>query len=254
MLPHEPQNRLLALLPGADRARLLSRGEPVQLDRGQVVQVPGEPTSHVLLPQGSVVALIARVDTHPGLAVGLVGAEGMVGGQAMLGSGREPVRAVVQGAGQAWRLALPIFRTELAASLALRRTVGRYLGVLMTQRATAVGCLRYHEIGPRLARWLLMSQDRARSDSFSVTHEALAGMLGVRRVGITVAAGDLQRQGLIAYRRGEVRVLDRHGLQAAACSCYAADREVYAREMGAGRSHPGSDDGNVRVAPALPQR
>lgn len=236
MTPREPQNRLLAMLPTTARARLLALAERVPLDSGQVVLASGEPAGHVHFPIDSVVALIARVDRHPGLAVGLVGAEGMVGGQVMLGSGREPFAAVVQGAGLAWRVALPPFRAELEATPGLRRTVGRYLGVLMTQRATAVGCVRYHEIGPRLARWLLMIQDRIGSDGFSVTHESLACMLGVRRVGITVAAGDLQRRHLIAYHRGAVRVLDRHGLEAAACRCYAADREVYAREMGGDRA------------------
>lgn len=172
----------------------------------------------------------------------------------MLGSGREPFSAVVQVAGLAWRVALPLFRAELGTSPGLCGTVGRYLGVLMTQRATAMGCVRYHEIGPRLARWLLMIQDRTGADGFSLTHEALACMLGVRRVGVTVAAGDLQRRRLIAYHRGAVRVLDRHGLEAAACSCYGADREVYAREMGAGPARARPDDGDVGVAPPLSQR
>jgi CRP-like cAMP-binding protein len=101
----------------------------------------------------------------------------------------------------------------------------------MTQRAISAGCLRYHEIGPRLARWLLMSQDRAGSDRVHVTHEFLACMLGVRRVGVTLAAGEFQRRGLIAYHRGELNVLDRAGLEAAACSCYAAERQAYEREM-----------------------
>ena len=108
----------------------------------------------------------------------------------------------------------------------------RYLYVLMSQLASSAACLRFHLIGPRLARWLLMSQDRAHSDCFRVTHEFLAYMLGVRRVGITAAAGHLQRSGLIEYRRGHLTVLDRTGLEAAACSCYATDRKVYARLLG----------------------
>ena len=108
----------------------------------------------------------------------------------------------------------------------------RYLYVLMSQLASSAACLRFHLIGPRLARWLLMSQDRAHNDRFRVTQEFLAYMLGVRRVGITTAAGELQRYGVIEYRRGHLTVLDRKGLEAAACSCYAADQKVYAKLLG----------------------
>ncbi|MDE1947093.1 MAG: winged helix-turn-helix domain-containing protein, partial [Burkholderiales bacterium] len=116
-------------------------------------------------------------------------------------------------------------------SPALQRRLQRYVGVLMAQMVGSAGCLRFHLIGPRLARWLLMSQDRAHADRFHVTHEFLAYMLGVRRVGITVAAGTLQRRGLISYHRGEMTVLDRAGLEQAACSCYAADLQAYADQL-----------------------
>jgi CRP-like cAMP-binding protein len=113
----------------------------------------------------------------------------------------------------------------------MRRHLQRYVYVLMTQMVASAGCLRFHLIGPRLARWLLMSQDRAHADRFRVTHEFLACMLGVRRVGVTVAAGALQRAGLIHYHRGELTVLDRPGLEAAACGCYAADCRAYAEQL-----------------------
>jgi CRP-like cAMP-binding protein len=138
---------------------------------------------------------------------------------------------VVQGHGKARRIASAAFRTELARSSALRRCLNRYLYVLMSQLAVASACLRFHLIEPRLARWLLMTQDRAHADAFHVTHEFLAYMLGVRRVGITAAAGALQRAGLIEYRRGELVVLNRKGLEAAACGCYAADRKRYKEMM-----------------------
>jgi CRP-like cAMP-binding protein len=234
--PRERPNLLVASLPQADRERLLARGEPVRLEFGEVLREPGQPTRHVYFPTDSVIAQIASVDGHPGLEVGMIGCEGMLGSRVGLGSAREPFKALVQGAGLAWRVALQPFRAELAASAALRRTLGRYVSVLMTQRAHAAVCLRYHEIGPRLARWLLMSVDRAGSDRFRVTHEFLAGMLGVRRVGVTVAAGELQRHGLITYHRGELSVLDREGLERAACSCYESDRQAYAHEM---RAPPG---------------
>jgi CRP-like cAMP-binding protein len=152
----------------------------------------------------------------------------MLGAQLALGVATTPLRALVQGPGRAWRIAVTDFRGELARSPALQRVLGKYLYVLMGQLAGSAACLRFHQIGQRLARWLLMSQDRAHADAFHVTHEFLAYMLGVRRVGVTAAASALQRQGLIAYRRGELTVLDRAGLEASACGCYAADRHGYA--------------------------
>jgi CRP-like cAMP-binding protein len=156
-----------------------------------------------------------------------VGREGMVGAELILGVLTTPLHSVVQGSGKAWSIAALPFRRELARSPALRQCLNRYLYVLMCQFAVSAACLRFHLIGPRLARWLLMTQDRAHSNSFHVTHEFLAYMLGVRRVGITSAAGDLQRAGLIEYRRGELIVVNRRGLEAAACGCYAANRKTY---------------------------
>jgi CRP-like cAMP-binding protein len=192
----------------------------------------GEVTRHVYFPTEGFISLVAQADEHPGLEVGMVGREGMLGAQVALGVAVSPLRALVQGAGVARRIERAAFRRELAQSRELKRGLDRYLSVLMTQLAGSAGCLRFHRIGPRLARWLLMSQDRAHADRFHVTHEFLAYMLGVRRVGITVAAGELQRSGLIAYHRGELTVLDRAGLEAAACSCYGNDRRAYAEQLG----------------------
>jgi CRP-like cAMP-binding protein len=175
--------------------------------------------------------LVTTINEHPGLEVGMVGREGMLGAQVALGVTKTPLRAVVQGSGHAWRIGAGAFRRELERSPAMRRSLNRYLYVLMAQLAGSAACLRFHLIGPRLARWLLMSHDRAHSDSFRVTHEFLAYMLGVRRVGITVAAGALQHSGLIRYHRGEMTVLDRPGLEAAACDCFAADEQAYAELM-----------------------
>ena len=162
----------------------------------------------------------------------MVGREGMLGVWLALDVTDTPLRAIVQGSGSAWRIAALPFRRELARSPALRRILDRYLCVLMAQLAASAACLRFHRIEPRLARWLLMTQDRAHADRFHVTHDFLAYMLGVRRVGVTMAAGALQERGQIAYHRGELVVLDRAGLEASACSCYAADRRVYAAVMG----------------------
>ena len=141
--------------------------------------------------------------------------------------GRRSFSSLVQGAGSAWRIGAQAFKAELVRSPALQRMLGKYVYVLMAQLAGSAACLRFHQIGPRLARWLLMSHDRAGADAFHVTHEFLAYMLGMRRVGITGAAQELQRRGLIEYHRGELTVLDRAGLEATACGCYEADRRTY---------------------------
>jgi CRP-like cAMP-binding protein len=221
------ENHLVELLPSKDRVRLLAVCEPVRLVLNEVLCQSGTPTRHVYFPTDGFVSLVASIDRRPGLEVGMVGREGMLGLQVSLGILTTPSHALVQGQGAARRIGVRAFRNELARSPALQRLLNRYVYVLMTQLASSAACLRFHSIGPRLARWLLMSQDRAHSETFRVTHEFLSYMLGVRRVGITAAAGVLQRGGLINYRRGELTVLDRGGLEAAACSCYAADLRVY---------------------------
>ena len=225
------ENRLIQLLPRADRTHLLAACEPVMLTLSEVLCEPGKPTRHVYFPTEGFISLVTLVVGHPGLEVGMVGREGMVGAQLALGVATSPLHALVQGSGSALRIGTKAFRSELARSAALQRQMNRYLYVLMAQLATSAACLRFHLIGPRLARWLLMMQDRAHADTFRVTHEFLAYMLGVRRVGITAAAGALQRLGLIEYKRGEMTVLDRHGLEHAACTCYTADRRSYDAQL-----------------------
>jgi CRP-like cAMP-binding protein len=226
------ENHLIELLPRRERTRLLALCETVDLALGEVLCEPGTITRHVYFPTNGFISLVAQVDAHSGLEVGMVGREGMVGAQLALGVVTSPLRALVQGAGATWRIGAASFQRELAESPALQRALNRYVYVLMAQTVASAGCLRFHMIGPRLARWLLMSQDRAHQDHFHITHEFLAFMLGVRRVGVTVAAGELQRRGFIRYRRGELTVLDRSGLEAAACSCYAADQQAYAGQLG----------------------
>jgi len=225
-LPHT-SNQLIARLPKAAQVRLDKIGRVVELSLSQVLGEAGAPTKHVHFPIDGFVSLLAQVDSEHVIEVGMIGREGMLGVQLALGVASEPLKALVQGQGRALRIDAAAFRRELAASPALRTMLGRYVYVLLAQHARAAACLRFHLIEERLARWLLMSQDRALSDVFQLTHEFLAYMLGVRRVGVTVAASKLARLHLIAYERGEMTIIDRAGLELAACSCYASDRAVY---------------------------
>jgi CRP-like cAMP-binding protein len=226
------QNALIERLPRRERTRLLASCEQVELNLSEVLCEAGTPTRHVYFPTEGFISLVASIDKHPSLEIGMVGREGMLGAQMVLGVTTSPLRGLVQGAGLSWRVEVPAFQAALADSPALLREMNRYVYVLMAQTVQSAGCLRFHQIAHRLARWLLMSQDRAHDARFHVTHEFLAYMMGVRRVGVTVAAGELQRRGLIKYKRGEVTVLDRPGLEGAACGCYAADRAIYAQQLG----------------------
>jgi CRP-like cAMP-binding protein len=226
------QNHLIESLPSTSRSRLLAICEPVELALGEILGEVDMPTQYVYFPTVGFISLVAAVKGRPTLEVGMVGREGMLGTQLVLGVESAPLHAVVQGAGAAWRIGASGFSKELARSPALQRGLNRYVFVTMTQLASSAFCLRFHQIGQRLARWLLMTQDRAHSDSFRITHEFLAYMLGVRRVGITTAACVLQREGLIEYSRGKIQVLNRRGLKASACSCYAADRDAYLKVLG----------------------
>jgi len=225
-------NRLLAALPRKDCEQLLANCEEIELIFAEVLYRPGELIPHVYFPTGSFISLVTPIDGGVSLEVRLIGNEGMLGITLMLGVDVSPFHAMVLGAGPALRITAPSFLHELEQNPALQQELKRYLYVSMSQLAQTAACTRFHVVEARLARWLLMTQDRAHSDYFHVTHELMAHMLGVRRVGITKAANSLLKQKLIRYRRGDIMILDRIGLEAASCGCYRADKEIYERILG----------------------
>jgi CRP-like cAMP-binding protein len=220
-------NQLLDHLPPAELRRLLALGTHVPLQGGQPLQTQGLPSRNLLFPMQGFVCLVTPLDRHAPVQVGMVGREGVLGVQLLLGLSASPVDMVVQEAGQAWSLPVAALRRSLPLNPGLRRLLSRYLLVQLRHAVTAAACLHFHPLQARLVRWLLMGQDRAESDGFAVTQDGLAHLLGVRRVGVTVAAGSLQEAGLIRYHRGWITVCDRAGLQTLACSCYAQDRATY---------------------------
>ena len=225
-------NSILAALPDSDRQRILAGCEPFDLFFGDVLAEPGKPFHHVYFPTESYISLVAKIDGQTRLEVGLVGCEGMLGATLLLGVDVSPLHALVQGSGSALRMNAAIFARELHDSPALQSLLKRYLYVEMEHLAQTAACTHSHVLEERLARWLLMTQDRAHSNAFHITQEFLAFMLGVRRVGVTTAAISLHDRKLINYSRGDITVLDRRGLEAASCGCYEADKASYARIMG----------------------
>jgi len=227
-----PANHLLACLPHVDRQRLIAHCDEVDLVESNVLGERGDRIDHVVFPIESFISLITPIDHQAGFEVGMVGAEGMHGISLALGVDMAPQRALVQGAGSALRMNAAAFRRELARSAALRHLLNRYVYVLMSQMAQAGACTRFHLLEERVARWLLMTHDRAPGDAFHLTQEFLGYMLGMRRVGITKAAGALQDKHLISYTRGTLTILDRAGLEAVECACYRIDRDAYTSVLG----------------------
>lgn len=221
------ENFLIRRLPRTARKHLLDQCELFDLVLSDELSVRGQPLGHAHFPIDGFISMVIDMDDYPELEVGMVGCEAMLGAELLLGVTAAPWRALVQGPGHSWRIGAKALRRECATSPALLQAVQTSVLVRLQQQALASACERFHMIGPRLARWLLMSQDRAHSECFHVTHEGMATMLGVRRVGVTLAASELQDSGLIRYHRGELVVLDRAGLEARACSCYATDRALH---------------------------
>jgi CRP-like cAMP-binding protein len=227
-----PRNRLLAHLPPEDRARLARRMRQVHLAAGQELAQAGAPVRTVYFPETAVVSMVSTMRDGTQVEVATIGAEGIVGLTAFLGTDSLPMNVIAQVSGDAWRLDAELFRAEVGRNEGFRAAISRYLQGLLVQIAQTVACNRLHPVGERTARWLLMTADRVGSDEFRLTQEFLATMLGVHRPSVTVAAGDLQRRGTISYHRGHVRVTDRRALERASCECYGVIRAEFERLLG----------------------
>jgi CRP-like cAMP-binding protein len=219
-------NRVLAALSRPAYRQMESGLIRVELAYGEILYEPNGSIDYVYFPVDCLVSLLTAVDSHRTLEVGMVGNEGMVGMPMALGIGVSAVRALVQGSGNALRMSAARFRAEFRKSLPFQQALFLYTHLLMAQISQTAACNRFHEADARLARWLLMTADRLHSNEFHLTQDFLAHMLGIRRVGVTKAARELERRKLIGYSRGHIHILDRKRLEAAACNCYRIVRNL----------------------------
>jgi CRP-like cAMP-binding protein len=226
------RNRLLAALPPEDLDRLWSRLEPAELPFRQTLHAVGEPIASVYFPETGYASMLAPLEDGDAAEVGLIGREGFIGLPVLLGAEFDDIEAMVQSPGTALRMSTAAFRDALERIPALRVLLLRYALVHLSQVARTAACNGRHHADQRLARWLLMARDRSEGDEFPMTHEFLSMMLGVRRAGITVAAGQLQKAGFIRYERGRMEVTDRPGLESAACECYGVVRRAFDQLLG----------------------
>lgn len=224
-------NRLIDALSSRQRSRFLAQCETVPLLFGEGLADKGLQVQHAYFPLTGFVSLVINVDDHKPLELNIIGNEGMLGAEMVLGTRTAPYTSVVQGAGTALRLSAPMFARALDSSAALRSICNRYLYVLVEQLAQSIACNCFHEVSQRLSRWILMTHDRAGGNDLELTHAFLATMLGVRRSAVTIAAGHLQEQQLIRYSRGRIHVLSREGLEMSSCACYAASVKAYENSL-----------------------
>jgi len=226
--PHRPEhNHLLAALPPADYERLLPQLEPFALSLGWVVYESGRDQAYVYFPTTGIVSLLYVMEDGSSAEIAVVGNDGLVGIALFMGGETTPSRAVVQSDGYCYRLKAAVLKKEFECGGELQHLLLRYTQALITQMAQTAVCNRHHSVEQQLCRWLLLSLDRLASNELKMTQELIANMLGVRREGVTEAAGQLQKDGLINYSRGHITVLDRPALEARVCECYA----VVKREM-----------------------
>ncbi len=222
------ENFLLAALPAEDYQRLQPQMELVDLPLRQTIYNLGEPITQVYFPRGAVVSLVVTIEDGSTMEAGMVGQEGMAGLPALFSGKTKAHHAFVQIAGQAWRLNVPALKAEFDRGGSLQKLLLRYFQALFTQVAQTGVCNRFHTIEERLARWLLLVSDCVQSEEFPLTQEYIAQMIGVRRAGVTVAAGTLNQAGLIHYKRGRIKITDRPGLEDFSCECYRMVREEFA--------------------------
>jgi len=227
---HKPQeNHLFLALPTEARERVFPHLELVQLPLGHVLYESGTTLQHVYFPTDAIISLLYVMEDGASAEIAVVGNEGMVGVALFMGGETTPNRAVVQSRGYAYRLKGQLLKKEFSQSGALQHMLLRYTQALLTQMAQTAVCNRHHSVDQQLCRWLLMSLDRLPSNKLIMTQDLIANMLGVRREGVTQAAGKLQSQGLIMYRRGHITVLDRPGLEQACCECYVVVKREFDR-------------------------
>lgn len=218
-------NQLLAALPKKDYQGLVRHLEQVPLTFEDVIYRSHAPISDVYFPNSGIVSLLAGLNERTTLEVGLVGNEGMVGLGAFLGVNSSVNRAVVQGAGSAMKMKASSLRKQCKDGGIFAQLMQRYAHSVLAQLTQSAVCNQFHSVDARLARWLLMTRDRMADDEFRLTQDFLSHMLGVRREGVSIAAGDLQKRKLIRYSRGTLRILDRAGLEAISCGCYEIIRD-----------------------------
>jgi CRP-like cAMP-binding protein len=227
---HSPaQNHLLAAIPSAEFERLSPHLELVEMPLGQVLYESGGRLDHVYFPTTCIVSLLYVLENGASAEIAVVGYEGILGISLFMGGETTPSRAVVQSAGFGYRLKAPLLKQEFNRAGPVLRLLLRYTQALITQMTQTAVCNRHHSIEQQLCRWLLVSLDRLSSNSLKITQELIANMLGVRREGVTEAAGNLQRAGLIRYNRGHIEVLDRPRLERAVCECYAVVKVEFDR-------------------------
>ncbi|HUG24145.1 Crp/Fnr family transcriptional regulator [Piscinibacter sp.] len=223
------ENQLLAALPEAEWARWLPHMEAVEMPLGKVLYESGGRLAHVYFPTTSIVSLLYEMENGASAEIAVVGREGLVGVSLFMGGESTPSRAVVQSAGHAFRLKSALMLQEFNRAGPALHLLLRYTQALITQMAQTAVCNRHHSLDQQLCRWLLLSLDRLNSNELVMTQELIANMLGVRREGVTEAAGNLQDAGLIRYRRGHITVTDRAGLEQRTCECYAVVKKEYDR-------------------------
>ena len=226
------RNRLLAALPPGDFALLAPSLRPVELELRQVLHAPDQRIEAAYFPEAGMVSMIAALEDGALQEVGLVGREGVVGLAVVLGDDSSPIEALVQGAGTALCMPAAGLRAAFERSPALRAALLRYMQAFHLQVTQTAACNGHHALDERLDRWLLIAHDRADGDQFPMTQEFMAMMLGVRRAGVSVAAGILQKAGVIDYARGCITILDRPGLEAVSCDCYRVVRRQFERLLG----------------------